>query len=164
DRAHRCAGARRLDDGRGEAHGSRAALDVDYDTRLRPGPSPALTRPVDVPRAVHAEVRVQHDATDRDEQVLASCLDGVDGRAASGSFDARRAAAAYLEACHATACERGPQVARDAMDRVALGHAIEGTPGDSVKPQTHVVCMTLHRTSSRRVTRCGGSSGRRRTR
>jgi hypothetical protein len=79
-----------------------------------------LVRRMDPPRPVHPQVGVQcQAAAEPDQYVLAARLDAVDRLARLGTRSPDRG---RLERGDRSFAERGPQRARNLMDRVTLGH------------------------------------------
>jgi hypothetical protein len=122
--------AERLDHGRVEADGDPVGHLDDHPGRVR-ALAPALARPVQVPRARHAHVGVQHDAVvPRHLEVLAVALDPLDDPALlrAGPGEARG-----VEAGRHLADERDAQRCCGPVDRVAFRHHSETT---SIAPAT----------------------------
>ena len=86
---------------------------------VKGGLAPALPPPVDVPLALHLEMRVQGVLADPVEQVLAARDNAVHHPTAQ--VDGRRLRHAQLEAGHLGARQHLVQAARRPEDRVTLG-------------------------------------------
>ena len=89
--------------------------------RLERGRVPSLTGAVDVPFALHLQVRVQRPVADAMKQVLPARHHAVHGLA--GEVDRRDLRHAQLEPRHDGAGERVVESMRRAVDGVALRHA-----------------------------------------
>ena len=93
---------------------------LDCNTHLVARAAPALTTPVQVPRATHPQVRVQHKAVvPNDLKVLPVRLDTLDHATQTGP---RAVQSRGVEARHCTTGQRRPQGSSGAMDRVAFRH------------------------------------------
>ena len=114
--------APQLDDRRCEADRGGPVGDPHHDARGVPGPAPTLGRSVQVPRAGHLHVRVEH-VTVREvhEDVLAHRVDTRDRRARLRSSSTSRISP-HLEVDEPLPDERDAQLGRGAKDRVTFGH------------------------------------------
>ncbi len=122
-----------LRDRRVEAHRDRRRGLHDAH-RAGGAATPSLTGSIPVPRAVHAQVRVQRQPViEADEQVLAHRVDPVD----TGAHDPLELYATGSAACggHLSPEEHLPEHRRGAEERVALRHrALAWTWGSAGRP------------------------------
>ena len=139
--------AAQLDERRGEAHGRRAVVDLDDDSRGVAGTAPAFARGVHVPRAGHLHVRVQDVTVGKmHEEVLARRVDRGDLGAGLGPAPAARVAS-KLEIDETLAGERGPQLRGRPENRVTFGHAAivpDETAGTPLRRRRHKVAVDVH--------------------
>ena len=93
-------------------------------------PTPAFTRPIAVPRPVHAEVRPElQAAVEPDQEVLALCLDGIDALA-DDAVDLRDRTGSLGAGREDVAADQvRPETGRGPEERVALRHGtLRGAP------------------------------------
>jgi hypothetical protein len=111
--------AKRLDDGGVEAHGNPVGH-LDGDPHLVIALPPPLAGAVQVPRAGHAHVGVQHQTVVPDDlEVLAVALDQLDdaSQLGLGPVESR-----CVEPHDGLAHQRGPQRCGRSMNGIALRH------------------------------------------
>ena len=103
---------------------------ADHEPGAAAAPAPALPAPVDAPPAVHAEVRVEGQvALEADEQVLALRVHRAHGAPAQplGPAVAREPRVRRLDRLDLPVDSAPRMRLGRAVDRVALGHAAEGS-------------------------------------
>ena len=118
-----------LDDRGVEADRDRA-IDLEHEARPTGRSTPALTRPIAMPRAVHPQVGPQFQpAVEPDQQVLALRLDRVDPLADDPMDLGHGARSLGTRRAHVPPDKVRPESSRGPEERVAFGHAKPPLPG-----------------------------------
>ncbi len=123
-----CKRLRRVHTSYGHAKAHRLVFPVlDHDAHVKVRELPALALAIDVPPAVHQQVRGKNAAARKiDQQPFSARLDAVDRLPSERRVvvEAREQRISGAEARDGFACQRASQVARGAKNRIAFGHSL----------------------------------------